>query len=63
MRARKLRNLGVNTPIIAVTASINEEDKKKCLQAGCDDYISKPIDRARLVEVIGNHLVTTAVSK
>ena len=59
---KKIRGLGVKTPIIAMTASIGEEDKKECLQAGCDDYISKPIDRARLVKVISNHLVTVAVS-
>jgi CheY-like chemotaxis protein len=31
-------------------------DDKKCLAAGCDDYISKPLDRARLIEVVGKYL-------
>jgi CheY-like chemotaxis protein len=58
----KLRSLGVKTPIIAMTASIDEDDKKRCMQAGCDDYIPKPIDRAHLVKVISHHLAAVAVS-
>jgi signal transduction histidine kinase len=53
---KRLRGLGVKTPIIAMTANINEEDKKECLRTGCDDYISKPIDRAHLVKVISSYL-------
>ncbi len=53
---KRLRSLGVKTPIIAMTANIDEEDKKECLQAGCDDYVSKPIDRVHLVKVINSHL-------
>ncbi|HLB74065.1 MAG TPA: hypothetical protein VJJ98_08610 [Sedimentisphaerales bacterium] len=29
---------------------------KKCLAAGCDDFIGKPLDRDRLLDVIGNYL-------
>jgi signal transduction histidine kinase len=53
---KKLRGLEVKTPIIAMTANVDEEDKEECLRAGCDDYISKPIDRTHLVNVISNHL-------
>jgi CheY-like chemotaxis protein len=53
---RKLRGLGVKTPIIAMTAALDGEDKNQCLEAGCDDYISKPIDRAYLVKVISSHI-------
>jgi CheY-like chemotaxis protein len=31
-------------------------DEQKCLEAGCDGYISKPIDRAKLNEVVGQYL-------
>ena len=34
--------------IIAITANAFEEDKKKCLHVGMDDFISKPVDRAQL---------------
>jgi CheY-like chemotaxis protein/anti-sigma regulatory factor (Ser/Thr protein kinase) len=59
---KKIHRLGVKTPIIAMTASIDEENKKECLQAGCDDYVSKPIDKARLIKVISEHLIPAAVS-
>jgi CheY-like chemotaxis protein/two-component sensor histidine kinase len=56
----KLRGLGVKTPIIAMTASIDTEDEKECLRVGCDDYVSKPIDRAYLVKVISSYLAVTS---
>jgi CheY-like chemotaxis protein len=35
-------------PIIALTASMLEEDKKKCLEAGMDDFLAKPLKRDAL---------------
>lgn len=49
---RKLRTDGVTVPIIAVTAYAMLGDRETCLQAGCDDYIAKPLPIPQLVEII-----------
>jgi CheY-like chemotaxis protein len=43
-------------PIIALTAYAMNGDKESFLEAGMDDYISKPVNRDELVEVIRRHL-------
>jgi len=57
-----IREAGVTTPIIAVTAHAMKGDDKKCLAAGCDEYISKPIDNKKLEEVLHKYLVPTDMS-
>jgi CheY-like chemotaxis protein len=42
--------------IVAVTAYAMKGDQDKALAAGCDDYISKPIDTRKLPETIARHL-------
>lgn len=44
-----------STLVVAVTAQAMIGDKEKCLEAGADDYISKPIDVDRLFQIL-NHI-------
>jgi CheY-like chemotaxis protein len=39
-------------PIIAVTAKAMKEDRRKCLEAGASDYISKPVDKSQLLSLL-----------
>ena len=39
-------------PIIAITAKALKEDREKCIQAGASDYLPKPVDPDKLLELI-----------
>jgi signal transduction histidine kinase/DNA-binding response OmpR family regulator len=58
-----LRGEGYRGPIIALTANATERDRVKCLNAGCNDFVTKPIKMKELLKAIGRYLKVVEVSK
>jgi CheY-like chemotaxis protein/HPt (histidine-containing phosphotransfer) domain-containing protein len=51
-----IRGMGVRTPIIALTAHALRADRQRCLDAGCTDYLAKPVERGVLLRRLRDHL-------
>jgi len=50
--AEQLRRIGYSGPIVALTADAMQGDMTRCIECGCNDYLSKPIDRAALLSCV-----------
>ena len=53
---KKLRGEGYKQPIVNITANAMKEDKDKCMEAGADDYLTKPVDVSRFYKVLQTYL-------
>jgi len=50
----KLRSLGWKGVIIAITAHAMSSDRDRCMKSGCDEYLTKPIDKDALIQAVQN---------
>ncbi len=53
---RRIKKMSPDLPVIAQTANAMAGDRKKALEAGCDEYIAKPIDREEMGEKLARFL-------
>lgn len=57
-----LRSKGFQKPILALTAHAMKEDRDRCLDAGCDDHISKPVDVNSLIASVHRYVYANSPS-
>ncbi len=55
------RERGQHIPIIALTAHALHGDKEKCLQVGMDDYLTKPLNKSQLLDILTKYLTKRAL--
>jgi CheY-like chemotaxis protein len=53
----KIKEKFPDLPIIAQTAYSTEQDRQLALKHGCDDFITKPLDKEKLLGAIGKYLI------
>ncbi len=59
---RRLRQQGYTRPILALTAHAMKDDMQKCLDAGCNAYLTKPIEREQFLGTIAGYLKQPAAT-
>ena len=60
---KMLRKQGYDQPIVALTANATSEDKMKCITAGCNDFLTKPIPREKLYGATAKYLPQAELSE
>jgi CheY-like chemotaxis protein len=50
--AKRIRNILPHLPVIALSAYVSSRDEEAAMQAGCTEYVVKPISKTRLLETI-----------
>ncbi|MBS3771279.1 MAG: transporter substrate-binding domain-containing protein [Bacteroidales bacterium] len=53
---REIKNINPEIPVIALTAFASKLDREKALNAGCDEYLAKPVESSKLIELIDDFL-------
>ncbi|PRZ00074.1 CheY-like chemotaxis protein [Marinilabilia salmonicolor] len=53
---REIKKINPNIPVIAQTAHVMSGEREKCMEAGCDDYLAKPIRLQILIETLSKFL-------
>ena len=53
--ARKIRKFNASVPIIAQTAFVMAEEKEESIKAGCNHFVTKPLDRTTIMELINSY--------
>lgn len=56
VRAIRTSPRGATIPIVAVSAGVMPGEREQAIEAGCDDFVAKPIDDVLLVELVGRLL-------
>lgn len=55
---RMLREKGYRAPIVGLTANAFEEDRRKCLEAGMDDFVTKPITQEKVASILRTYVAS-----